>query len=231
MTTPDSRRQAARHQRPGLAPLARRAVAVVGGLLLALAISAPAFADAELVGSSPDDKAILETPPTTITLTFSDGLDAGRSSFKLISAGTTVGTGKASTTGAKVMTLDGLALDPGAYQIRWTAGATDGHITRGKLTFSVAETASVPPTPAPTSTPASAPTITPTSKPSTPATAGPTAAPTGSDVSTAGATGAPGGDGTTAVAASPADVLIPIAVGLIAVVGIGALVLRRSRAA
>ncbi|MHB8892428.1 MAG: copper resistance CopC family protein, partial [Candidatus Limnocylindrales bacterium] len=156
MSTNDSRRGAARHHRPVSPPLPRRAFAALSGLLLALAIVAPALAHVALVRSTPADKAVLDTSPTTITLTFSESLSASDSSFKLIGPTGTVGTGRVGGDD-NVMTLSGLVLDgrplgPGAYEIRWAAKGTDGHLERGKLTFTVTE-----PTPTPTPEPTAQP--------------------------------------------------------------------------
>lgn len=227
MSTNDSRRGAARHQGPGSPPLPRRAFAVLSGLLLALVIVAPALAHVALVKSTPADKAVLDTSPTTITLTFSESLSASESSFKLIGPTGTVGTGRVGSDD-NVMTLSGLVLDgrplgSGAYEIRWAAKGTDGHLERGKLTFTITE-----PTPEPTAQPsaeATAPAAEPTDAPTA---ATPTAAPaaTGPAAATAQT-----GDGTTPAATSSTDVLVPIIVALIVVIGLGALVLRRSRGA
>jgi len=177
-----------------------RSAAAFGGLVLTLSVAAPAFAHAELVSSSPADRSVLQVPPTSITLTFSEGLDAAKSSFKLLGGSATIGTGKAEADGATVMSLEGLALAPGAYEVQWTSAATDGHIDRGTLTFTVATAASSGPAASTTS-------VSPVATPS------------------------PSDGGATQAAASPADVVIPIAVVLVAVAGLGAYLMRRSRRA
>lgn len=181
-------------------------------------MASPVAADADLVTASPEDKSVVMTPLVGITLTFDEDLDPARSSFKLIRDGATIGTGKVATANAKVMTLDGLALEPGGYEVRWTAGSSDGHILRDTLTFSVAEPTVAPPTVAP-----------PTAEPSSTGAAAPSATLQATAAPTPGATAARGGDGATAAAASSVDVLLPIILGLVVVVGIGAFVLRRSR--
>ena len=173
------------------------------------------LAHADLVTADPADGAVLTVAPTTITLTFSEALDATKSSVALISAFGTVATGKVSGDGT-VMTLgplvqDGRPLGPGAYEIRWTSVAADGDVLRGTLTFTVAD-----PTPAPR-----------TPEPSTVATE--KTAPTPAPTSTTAPTRAP--DGATPVVTSTADALVSIVAGLVAVAAIGALVLRRSRKA
>ena len=205
--------------------------ALPAAMLLVLLFAAPVFADASLVEASPDDTAVLETPPAVVTLRFNQGVDAAKSSFRLIGPDGEVGTGKPARDGGKVMTLGDLALGPGDYTVKWTVGSQDGHLVRGTLAFTVLE-----PTPAPaTSAPSELPTPTapdvaeasaaPATALATPSIApAPTAATEASsaDVAT---------DGTPAASASGIDVLIPIVVGLLLVGGIGMVVLRRGRRA
>lgn len=186
---------------------------------LALVLVAPVLAHADLVSSDPADKAVLATPPTTITLTFSETLGATKASFKLIGPSGIVGTGKVGADPAG-MVLDGLALDPGSYEIQWTSASTDGHLLRGTLTFTVAQptAASSTPPPALSQQPSGAPTA--AASPSTPATS-----------SAASPAPAASPDPAAPASSSGADVVLPIIVALAAVAGIGVLVLRRSRRA
>ncbi len=193
--------------------------AVIIGAVLAWVVAGPVLAHADLVTADPADGAVLTVAPTTITLTFSEALDATKSSVALISGYGTVATGKVSGDGT-VMTLgplvqDGRPLGPGGYEIRWTSVAADGDVLRGTLTFTVSEPTPMPATPEPstvaTERPAPTPAVTSTTAPM-PA---PTRAP----------------DGATPVTTSTADALVPIVAGLVAVAAIGALVLRRSRKA
>lgn len=218
VSTYDSRGTAHHHRGTRSIPI--RPTAIIAGLLLALAVASPVAADANLVASSPEDKAVVTTPPVRITLTFDEALDPTKSSFKLVRDGVTMGTGKVTTAGAKVMALDGLVLAPGGYEVRWTAGATDGHILRGTLTFTVAEPTPTPPSAAP-----------PSAEPSSIATAAPSVTPLATPTPTRAPTPVPGGSGATPVSTSSVDVLFPIVAGLLVVVGIGAFVLRRSRKA
>jgi hypothetical protein len=200
-----------RHDQAAL--VARPLVAILTALLLAFAAAAPVFAHAELDTSDPSDGAVLDTPPTTITLTFTEGLDASKSSFVVVLGGTDVATGKADENGSETMQASGLDLAPGEYAIRWTSAAEDGHIERGTLTFTIAEPTPAPPSPTPAaSASAAAP------SPTVAATAPPTPAPS------------PSAD-TTPVASTSTDVLLPI-VAALAIVGVVAyLVLRRGRTA
>jgi hypothetical protein len=180
-------------------------------------VAVPALAHADLVASDPEDGAVLADPPTAVTLTFNEGLDAGKSSFRLIGPDGDIGTGTAARDGATRMVLAGLVLAPGEYRVKWTAAADDGHVERGSLGFSVSAPTPVPSTPSPS--PAPSPTPATTTTPSAASTTTPSAVPT---------TNAPA---TPAAAASGTDVLIPIVAGLVLVGLVGGFVLRRSRRA
>jgi methionine-rich copper-binding protein CopC len=190
--------------------------ASVVGVLLALELALPVLAHADLVSSSPADKAVLATPPESVTLTFSEDLDAAKSSFKLLSGAGTIGTGQVGAT-PTAMTLGGLSLAPGDYTIQWTSMSTDQHLLRGTLTFTVL--------PAPSATASS---VSPAS---------PSEAPSAGSSSSAGAepTQSPGALASAAtnepIQAASGDVILPIIVALALVAGVGAYVLRRSRRA
>lgn len=201
----------------------RRVASIIAALVILLAAAGPTLGHAELDTADPADKAVLETPPTVITLTFTEDLQAKKSSFKLLGPdGGTIGTGEA--TGVREMTLDGLELAPGAYLIKWTsASAADGDIARGELTFTVAEAA-------PTASPTTTPTVNPTENdfitPSPSDSAQPSA-------SAAPVTPSPAPSAAPAdqASSSTGDVLLPIVIGLLLVGGVAVFVLRRSRAA
>ena len=91
------------------------------------------------MSSDPADGAVLATPPTTVTLTFSEGLNASESHFGLVGPDGQVGTGTAAKDGDEAMTLGGLTLGPGAYTIKWTSVSLDTDILRGTLTFTVSD--------------------------------------------------------------------------------------------
>jgi hypothetical protein len=194
----------------------RSAGAALGALALLVVLAGPALGHAELDTADPADKAVLETPPTTITMTFTEDLDPAKSSFKLLAPdGSTVASGGA--TAIRTMSVDGLELAPGAYQVKWTsASADDGDIERGELTFTVSQPSSASVSPTQNAAGSASPVA------STPATPAASDAP----VSTPAPSAAPA-----APASSTGDVLLPIIIGLLLVGGVGAFVLRRSRGA
>ncbi|HEY6570805.1 MAG TPA: copper resistance protein CopC, partial [Candidatus Limnocylindrales bacterium] len=195
---------------------------LIGALLAIVALglaAGTALAHAELDTADPADGAVLDTPPTTIRLTFTERLDASKSSFRLLLGDDNLGVGEVA--GPRAMTLDGLTLGPGKYLIKWTsASADDGDIERGQLTFKVEEppasvepSDSPAPTPEPSGEPTPSPTVSPTENdvitpepsvteapPVTPSPVPPTPAPSAAP---------------TEPAASTSDVLLPIVVGLL----------------
>jgi methionine-rich copper-binding protein CopC len=183
------------------------------GLLFSL-VPASALAHAELDTITPADKSTVGTAPTEIVATFTEELDPSKSSLVVVtSSGSQVASGgEVDATDKKKLTLTLPALEPGAYEIRWTStSAEDGDIARGVTTFTFT------PAPTPTPTPSLAPSATPA----------PTAAPTPSPSLTA----APSPSGSGTPTASNTDILIPIVVAALLVAGLGYWLLRgRSRA-
>jgi len=180
--------------------------------VLALVAVTPALADVELRSSDPEAGSTVANPLTTVSLTFSGGLEAGKSSFRVVGPSGDVGTGRASEDGVTEMALDGLTLAPGSYEVRWTAAAEDGHLTRGTFEFAVTDPTPPPatPTPLPSATPSEAPQSSPSPSPA--------------------ATPAPSPGGGSAPAASTSDLLLPIAAALALVALVGWMLLRPGRA-
>ena len=59
---------------PLVLPVRLRVLPLLAAALLALAAVSPVLGHAELVSSDPANKAVLDTPPTVITLTFDEGV-------------------------------------------------------------------------------------------------------------------------------------------------------------
>ncbi|TAK02445.1 MAG: copper resistance protein CopC [Chloroflexota bacterium] len=187
------------------------AVAVAGGLLLTLTMSAVAAAHAEIATSTPADEAVLATPPTEIVVTYTQGLDEGSSIVLRDASGTEIARAVPASIGVKEMRATFAPLTPGTYTIESTTfSSEDGEgPERETLTFTVLE-----PTPAPpTATPG------PTNEPSAPQT--PTLAPTEGPTPSP----APSADGSGS--GSSTDVLLPIAVVGLVIGGGLAFFLRR----
>jgi methionine-rich copper-binding protein CopC len=107
-------------------------------ILITLIIAAgPAFGHAKLLNSSPPANALLTDSPKTLTLTFSEAAQLGV--LRLSSSGKDIPL--VLDRGAKAassITVALPALEPGTYEIEWTAlAADDGHVTKGRFSFTV----------------------------------------------------------------------------------------------
>src|SRR6266478_1617804 len=111
-------------------------------ILLAVAaaffIVAPAAAHAVLLESNPPLKSAVSGPDVPIKLRFNVRIDALRSRLTLIcpdGSSQALEIGKQSPADALLAEAKGLAA--GAYRLRWQVLASDGHITRGEIPFTV----------------------------------------------------------------------------------------------
>jgi methionine-rich copper-binding protein CopC len=189
----------------------RAAVVVTTMLTAVLAAPISVLAHAVIETATPADGAVLETPPTEIVITYTEELDASRSSLTLHdSSGAQIASGGVDPANDLVMRIDPPELEPGTYEIRSAArSAHDDHLERNELTFTISE-----PTPAPTATPTATPTVAPSA--SLAATASPSVAPSPS----------PSANGTPA---SATDVIVPIVAAIVVLAALGGWLLSRSR--
>lgn len=195
------------------------------GQLLGLAIAlfllallpAAAAAHAELETSSPADGATVPSPfEGPIVLDFDAGLADGSKAELIGPSGPVAIESAIGPAATMTITLAG-ALEPGAYEVRWTSVAEDTDVARGTFSFTVE--AAPEPTPTPTPEPTAAATAAATS--AAPASASPSPLPSASP------TPKPAEPGT---ATSSTDVLIPIvAVVLAAAAGAAYFLSRRNR--
>jgi len=194
-----------------------------------LLLVGPVAAHAELVSSDPQDGAVLDTPPPSVTLTFSEGLNASRSKFQLLASdGSLIGTGTAAADGDETMTLGGLDLGPGKYLIKWTSVSVDTDVERGELRFTATEANPTPP-------PTAGPTTGPSPSPSTPAV---TAEPSGPTIEPIAVPASAEPSVVPVDAGQPAsgsgglgDALLPIVAVLVLVAGLGIYLRRRNQSA
>jgi copper resistance protein C len=108
--------------------------------LVASLFSSAAFAHAHLLSQSPLANESVATP-SQLTLSFSEGLEAGLSGvFVKTSDGAPVRTATASldpnTDETLIVPLIG-KLSPGEYVVEWRALSKDGHLTKGSYQFRV----------------------------------------------------------------------------------------------
>lgn len=109
-------------------------------LAVALLAGTPvAFAHAMLMHSTPADQAVVRSHQVDIALDYDSRIEARRCTVKVTdAAGKPVAVQMERS--AKPSELNAVAHDlaNGKYQIHWQVLASDGHITRGDVTFTVA---------------------------------------------------------------------------------------------
>ena len=118
---------ASRFRRPGIA----------AALIVALA-PAPALAHAILLSSSPRAGEAVEAGTLKVELRFNSRIDRERSSLQLAAPDKTRRSLPLATGAAPDTLRSSVDLVPGPYVLRWQVLATDGHLTRGEVPFSVA---------------------------------------------------------------------------------------------
>ena len=114
--------------------------AITSLIVLLLLIDARiAAAHAVLLEATPAASSSVKGPDVTIRLRYNVRVEAGRSRVSLLLPDKTV---KALSMGEQpspdVLTAQATALAAGEYRIRWQVLASDGHITRGEVPFTVA---------------------------------------------------------------------------------------------
>lgn len=101
-------------------------------------VVASAAAHAVLLESTPALKGTVAGPDVAIKLRFNVRIDAGRSRLTLVhSTGSVQALEINKQTPADTLSASALGLPPGEYRLRWQVLASDGHITRGEIPFTV----------------------------------------------------------------------------------------------
>jgi copper resistance protein C len=114
-----------------------RAIAAASPMLLLFAGAPSALAHAILVHSYPEDGSIVRSRDVNVVLDYDSRIDVRRCTITLTKAGVRIplrieSSGKPGELKAGV---SGLA--DGGYSIHWQVLASDGHITRGDVGFTV----------------------------------------------------------------------------------------------
>jgi|SRR6266850_741030 len=101
-------------------------------------IVAAAAAHAVLLESTPSLKGTVAGPDVPIRLRFNVRIDAGRSRLTLAGpAGAMQALEISKESPADALVAHATGLLPGEYRLRWQVLASDGHITRGEIPFTV----------------------------------------------------------------------------------------------
>jgi methionine-rich copper-binding protein CopC len=112
--------------------------ALVGAAAASVAVPAPVAAHAKLEASSPAAGANVTSPPSEVTITFTEELDPAASSFSVTdSGGAAVGTGSVDLLVADRNVLRGSVTisAAGIYRVSWSVKAADGHASSGTFSF------------------------------------------------------------------------------------------------
>jgi copper resistance protein C len=97
-----------------------------------------AEAHAVLMESNPSLKAQVSGPDVPIQLRFNVRIDASRSRLTLVRPDGSAQTLELSSAiSANTLTSQAKGLAPGEYRLRWQVLASDGHLTRGEIPFTV----------------------------------------------------------------------------------------------
>ena len=100
--------------------------------------AASAAAHAVLLESSPALKSTVSGPDVAIKLRFNVRIDGSRSRLTLVSPNGAMQTLEISqTAGPETLSAQATGLAPGEYRLRWQVLASDGHITRGEIPFTL----------------------------------------------------------------------------------------------
>ena len=101
-------------------------------------IVTPAAAHAVLLESTPSLKSAVSGPDVPIKLRFNVRIDTLRSRLTLIRPDGSVQPLEISKqTPVDTLSAEAIGLAAGAYRLRWQVLASDGHITRGEIPFTV----------------------------------------------------------------------------------------------
>jgi hypothetical protein len=88
--------------------------------------------------SSPAQSATVSGPDFPITLRYNVRIDGSRSRLSLVAAdGTITNIALAKQESADILRASAKGLKPGAYTLRWQVLASDGHMSRGDVAFTV----------------------------------------------------------------------------------------------
>jgi len=96
------------------------------------------FAHAILMDSTPKQNSTVKGPDVDITLRYNVRIDGGRSRVDLLAAdGTKVDLKLDSQPKPDILQCKASGLRPGTYKLEWYVLASDGHMSKGQVPFTV----------------------------------------------------------------------------------------------
>jgi methionine-rich copper-binding protein CopC len=105
---------------------------------LVIAATSSLWAHAILMESTPKLNSTVKGPDFAITLRYNVRIDGGRSRVRLVTPDGTVSTlTLASQASPDTLQTHATGLKPGAYKLQWQVLASDGHMSRGEIPFTV----------------------------------------------------------------------------------------------
>jgi methionine-rich copper-binding protein CopC len=99
--------------------------------------TAPAFAHAIVVASTPASGAVVAGPRQKIEIRFNSRIDSKRSRLELLRADGASVPLTAQEGANDRLAADAEGLEPGDYRLRWRTLSVDGHLTQGDIPFRV----------------------------------------------------------------------------------------------
>ena len=150
MSAPLTRRPGLDYRGPGRRALGRLLVVLAAAAYAVLFSTSPAQAHASLIGTDPEEGAVLEVAPETITFTFDEAVTLPPAGVTVYDAKGKEVTSEATASGTEmqVALAEASSLGDGTYVVAWRAVSADGHPISGSLTFAVgAPSLSVAPPP------------------------------------------------------------------------------------
>lgn len=102
-----------------------------------LVVPSAAFAHANLVSTSPRDRAVLARAPANVVVRFDQDIRVAPGNAAVRNGGGSVVDGKSTAHGATLEIPLRPGLGDGDYSVRWSAVSQDGHIVQGVLAFGV----------------------------------------------------------------------------------------------
>jgi methionine-rich copper-binding protein CopC len=107
-------------------------------LLLIAGAAQACWAHAILKESSPALNSTVKGPDVAISVRYNVRIDGGRSRLRLVAAdGTSTALAIAAQASPDTLQSAAKGLKPGAYKLQWQVLASDGHISKGEIPFTV----------------------------------------------------------------------------------------------